>query len=281
MNERPTLTGLLTPEVLERRTQPRDVFIEFRNVHKAFGSKKVLRGVDLKVQRGEVLVILGGSGSGKSVTLRHILGLERPDEGQVIVEGEDITHLPEEELYPVRMKFGMLFQSGALFDSITVAENVAFPMIEHTEVRGEELAERVQRVLSIVDLPAAGPLMPVDLSGGMRKRVGLARAVILGPQVILYDEPTTGLDPVTAQRINELIVNLQSRLKVTSIVVTHDIQSAFFVGDRIAFLQEGAFQFVGTMEEARRADIPQLREFLKTSNVAAAQPIEGSAGEMA
>ncbi|HUP65835.1 MAG TPA: ATP-binding cassette domain-containing protein [Thermoanaerobaculia bacterium] len=261
-------------EVLERRTQPRDVFIEFKDIHKAYGKKQVLRGADLQVQRGEVLVILGGSGSGKSVTLRHILGLERPDQGRVLVEGEDITDLAEEELYPVRMKFGMLFQGGALFDSITVAENVAYPMVEHTDVRGSELNDRVQGVLSLVDLPQAGPLMPVDLSGGMRKRVGLARAVILGPQVILYDEPTTGLDPVTAQRINELIVDLQSKLKVTSIVVTHDIQSAFFVGDRIAFLENGVFEWVGTMEEARRSTNESLIEFLRTSNVAAAQPVE-------
>ena len=274
MRKRTTLSGLVPAEVLERRTQPRDVFIEFKDVHKAYGKKKVLCGADLQVQRGEVLVILGGSGSGKSVTLRHILGLERPDQGRVLVEGEDITDLAEEELYPVRMKFGMLFQSGALFDSITVAENVAYPMVEHTDVRGSELDDRVQRVLSLVDLPQAGALMPVDLSGGMRKRVGLARAVILGPQVILYDEPTTGLDPVTAQRINELIVDLQSKLKVTSIVVTHDIQSAFFVGDRIAFLENGVFEWVGTMEEARRSTNESLIEFLRTSNVAAAQPVE-------
>jgi phospholipid/cholesterol/gamma-HCH transport system ATP-binding protein len=258
---------------VERRSQARDVFIEFRDVHKAYGAKRVLRGASLQVRRGEVLVILGGSGSGKSVTLRHILGLERPDAGRVLVDGEDITDFSEEALYQVRMKFGMLFQSGALFDSINVAANVAYPVVEHTKIRGEELAAMVQRALDVVDLPKAGTLMPVDLSGGMRKRVGLARAIILGPQVILYDEPTTGLDPVTAHRINELIVNLQSKLKVTSIVVTHDIQSAFHVGDRIAFLEEGVFEWVGTMEEARRSDHESLIEFLTSSNVAAAQPI--------
>ena len=258
---------------VERRTQVRDVYLEFRDVHKAYGAKNVLRGASLKVYRGEVLVILGGSGSGKSVTLRHILGLERPDAGRVIVGGEDITDLSEEELYQVRMKFGMLFQSGALFDSINVAENVAYPVVEHSKIRGAELDAMVQRVLDLVDLPEAGKLMPVDLSGGMRKRVGLARAIILGPEVILYDEPTTGLDPVTAHRINELIVSLQSKLKVTSIVVTHDIQSAFHVGDRIAFLEEGVFEWIGTMEEARRSNHETLREFLTASNVAAAQPI--------
>ena len=258
---------------VDRRTQVRDVYLEFRDVHKAYGAKNVLRGASLKVYRGEVLVILGGSGSGKSVTLRHILGLERPDAGRVIVGGEDITDLSEEELYQVRMKFGMLFQSGALFDSINVAENVAYPVVEHSKIRGAELDAMVQRVLDLVDLPEAGRLMPVDLSGGMRKRVGLARAIILGPEVILYDEPTTGLDPVTAHRINELIVSLQSKLKVTSIVVTHDIQSAFHVGDRIAFLEEGVFEWIGTMEEARRSNHETLREFLTASNVAAAQPI--------
>lgn len=260
---------------VERRTQPRDVLIEFRDVHKAYGSKRVLRGASLQIFRGEVLVILGGSGSGKSVTLRHILGLERPDVGRVIIDGQDVTDFTEEQLYEVRMKFGMLFQSGALFDSIDVAGNVAFPVVEHTKVRGEELSRMVQRALDVVDLPEAGRLMPVDLSGGMRKRVGLARAIILGPEVILYDEPTTGLDPVTAHRINELIVNLQSKLKVTSIVVTHDIQSAFHVGDRIAFLEEGVFEWIGTMEEARRSNHGSLLEFLTASNVAAAQPITG------
>jgi phospholipid/cholesterol/gamma-HCH transport system ATP-binding protein len=260
-------------QFVERRSQPRDVYLEFRDVHKAYGKKPVLRGASLQVFRGEVLVILGGSGSGKSVTLRHILGLERPDAGRVIVGGEDITDFSEEQLYEVRMKFGMLFQSAALFDSIDVAGNVAYPVVEHSKIRGADLDAMVQKVLDLVDLPEAGKLMPVDLSGGMRKRVGLARAIILGPEVILYDEPTTGLDPVTALRINELIVSLQSKLKITSIVVTHDIQSAFHVGDRIAFLEDGVFEWIGTMDEARRADHENLREFLTASNVAAAQPI--------
>ncbi len=271
----PSFTAPDRDAFVERRTQPRDALIEFRDVHKAYGSKRVLRGASLRIFRGEVLVILGGSGSGKSVTLRHILGLERPDAGRVIIDGQDVTDFTEEQLYEVRMKFGMLFQSGALFDSIDVAGNVAYPVVEHTKVRGEELSRMVQRALDVVDLPEAGRLMPVDLSGGMRKRVGLARAIILGPEVILYDEPTTGLDPVTAHRINELIVNLQSKLKVTSIVVTHDIQSAFHVGDRIAFLEEGVFEWIGTMEEARRSNHESLLEFLTASNVAAAQPITG------
>ncbi|MEA2327319.1 MAG: phospholipid/cholesterol/gamma-HCH transport system ATP-binding protein [Thermoanaerobaculia bacterium] len=256
----------------DRRRHPRDLFVEFRDVNKAYGNKQVLRGADLKVYRGEVLVILGGSGSGKSVTLRHMLGLEAPDSGRVIVEDEDITDHPEEELYRVRKKFGMLFQSGALFDSMNVFENIAFPLREHAEMSEEEIARAVKEKLGLVNLPNTENLMPVDLSGGMRKRVGLARSIVLDPKMILYDEPTTGLDPITSQKINELIIDLQSKLNVTSVVVTHDIQSAFSVGDRIAFLNKGVFEWVGTMEEARTSEHPVLREFLKASAVTAAQP---------
>jgi len=263
----------LTPE---RRTHPREPFVEFQDVHKAYGSKQVLRGADLKVFRGEVVVILGGSGSGKSVTLRHMLGLEAPDSGRIIVEEEDITDLPEYDLYRVRMKFGMLFQSGALFDSMTVFENIAFPLREHAEMSDQEIQRAVHEKLELVNLPGTEQLMPVDLSGGMRKRVGLARAIVLDPKMILYDEPTTGLDPITAQKINELIIDLQSKLNVTSVVVTHDIQSAFSVGDRIAFLNHGVFEWVGMMEEARDADHAGLREFLRASMVTAAQPTHPS-----
>ena len=257
---------------VERRRHPRDVFVEFRDVFKAYGAKEVLRGVNLQVYRGEVLVILGGSGTGKSVTLRHMLGLEAPDEGRIIVEEEDITDLPEEELYRVRKKFGMLFQSGALFDSMTVFENIAFPLREHTDMAEEEIGRAVRDRLELVNLPNTEELMPVDLSGGMRKRVGLARSIVLDPKMILYDEPTTGLDPITAQKINELIIDLQSKLSVTSVVVTHDIQSAFSVGDRIAFLNKGVFEWVGPIEAARDTDHPLLREFLRSSAVVAAQP---------
>lgn len=256
----------------DRRREAREPFVEFRDIHKAYGPKAVLRGASLKVYRGEVLVILGGSGTGKSVTLRHMLGLEAPDSGRVIVEDEDITDLPEEELYRVRKKFGMLFQGGALFDSMTVFENIAFPLREHTEMSDDEIARAVREKLELVNLPNTSHLMPVDLSGGMRKRVGLARSIVLDPKMILYDEPTTGLDPVTAHKINEMIIDLQSKLNVTSVVVTHDIQSAFMVGDRIAFLNKGVFEWVGTMEEARDADHPLLREFFRASAVTAAQP---------
>ena len=256
----------------DRRTHPREPFVEFVDVYKAYGTKQVLRGANLKVYRGEVLVILGGSGTGKSVTLRHMLGLEAPDAGRIIVEEEDITDLPEEELYRVRKKFGMLFQGGALFDSMTVFENIAFPLREHTEMSEAEIQRAVHEKLELVNLPNAESLMPVDLSGGMRKRVGLARSIVLDPKMILYDEPTTGLDPITAQKINELIIDLQSKLNVTSVVVTHDIQSAFSVGDRIAFLNSGVFEWMGTMEAARDAQHPVLREFFRSSAVVAAQP---------
>jgi phospholipid/cholesterol/gamma-HCH transport system ATP-binding protein len=201
-----------------------------------------------------------------------MLGLEKPDDGRVIVDGDDVTDYPEEEMYEVRKKFGMLFQSGALFDSMNVFENIAFPLREHTDIEGDELTRVVGEKLELVNLPGTEQLMPVDLSGGMRKRVGLARSIVLKPEFILYDEPTTGLDPVTSQKINELIVDLQQKLSVTSVVVTHDIQSAFTVGDRIAFLNNGVFEWVGPIEEARDADHPILRDFLRSSNVAAAQP---------
>ncbi|HEX7807148.1 MAG TPA: ATP-binding cassette domain-containing protein, partial [Thermoanaerobaculia bacterium] len=210
-----------SPRGEDRRRAPREPFVEFQDLHKAYGPKQVLRGASLQVYRGEVLVILGGSGTGKSVTLRHMLGLEAPDSGRVIVEEEDITDLPEEELYRIRKKFGMLFQSGALFDSMTVFENVAFPLREHTDMSDDEIARAVREKLELVNLPGSEHLMPVDLSGGMRKRVGLARSIVLDPKVILYDEPTTGLDPITSQTINDLIVDLQTKLSVTSVVVTH------------------------------------------------------------
>ena len=256
----------------DRRRHTREPFVEFQDLHKSYGPKQVLRGATLKVYRGEVLVILGGSGTGKSVTLRHMLGLEVPDSGRVIVEEEDITDLPEEELYRVRKKFGMLFQSGALFDSMTVFENVAFPLREHTEMSDDEITRAVREKLELVNLPNTEHLMPVDLSGGMRKRVGLARSIVLDPKVILYDEPTTGLDPITAQTINELIIDLQAKLNVTSVVVTHDIHSAFSVGDRIAFLHQGVFEWIGTMDEARDSENARLRDFLRASAVVAAQP---------
>lgn len=240
-----------------------DSFIRFVDVEKAFGPNKVLRGVNLEVARGETVVVLGGSGSGKSVLLRHAVGLFRPDSGQVFVEGVEISNLPEDELLEPRKKVGMLFQSGALFDSMTVRENVSFALVEHTDWDEAKVLARAEEVLRLVELDGVLELMPSDLSGGMRKRVALARAIALAPAAILYDEPTTGLDPITANTINRLIRSLQKRLGVTSVVVTHDIHSAFTVGDRIAFLHEGRILFHGTTAEARKAEEPLLQNFLQ------------------
>jgi phospholipid/cholesterol/gamma-HCH transport system ATP-binding protein len=242
-------------------------FIRFEDLHKSFQENKVLRGVDLQVIRGETLVILGGSGSGKSVLLRHTIGLMVPDRGRVIVDGTDLTGLSEEDLMPVRKKIGMLFQGSALFDSMDVFENVAYALREHTPLTQEEIQARVRQKLSLVELDeSVETRMPADLSGGMRKRVALARAIALEPEGILYDEPTTGLDPITARAINDLIRNLQRTLKVTSVVVTHDIASAFMVADRIAFLHEGEMVFTGPVAEARRSPDARLHAFLTAGN---------------
>jgi len=237
-------------------------FIRCTRLEKTFGGKRVLRGLSLDVLTGETLVILGGSGSGKSVLLKHMNALLRPDAGTVEVDGEAIGALGENELRPVRRKVGMLFQQGALFDSLTVGDNVAYPLREHRLLPRADIPARVREALAMVDLAETEPLMPAELSGGMRKRAALARALVLEPRALLYDEPTTGLDPVVGARINHLIRDLQRRLGLTSVVVTHDLASAFFVADRIAFLHEGTIRFTGTPEAARTATDPRLHEFL-------------------
>jgi len=239
--------------------------VSCRGLCKSFAAKLVLRGVDIDVLRGETLVVLGGSGSGKSVLLKHMNGLMRPDRGQIRVDGEDIGDLDEVALGPIRRKVGMLFQMGALFDSMSVLDNVAYPMRE-TGVRDEAaIRERVAQLLGVVGLADTEALTPAELSGGMRKRAALARALALEPRVLLYDEPTTGLDPVVAQKINVLIRDLQSRFGLTGVVVTHDLHSAFFVADRIAFLHEGRIAFTGTTQDARQSPHPELREFLEAA----------------
>ena len=237
-------------------------FIKYDSLYKSFGGKPVLQGVTLDIPRGKTVVVLGGSGSGKSVLLRHTIGLHRPDDGEVWVDGEAIAGYEEQELVEVRKKVGMLFQAGALFDSMNVRDNVAFALREHSGQDESQILERVRQVLRLVELDDVEELMPADLSGGMRKRVALARAIALAPRGILYDEPTTGLDPITANTINRLIRSLQERLGVTSVVVTHDIHSALTVGDRMAFLYQGRIHFDGTVEEARRSQEPLLRNFL-------------------
>ena len=239
-----------------------EVFLQFVKVDKSFDTKMVLQGLDLSVQRGETVVVLGESGTGKSVLLRHAVGLMRPDSGSVIVEGQPIENLDEDELIPIRKKLGMLFQSAALFDSMNVFENVAFALREHLDLPEREIEARVRSKLHLVELDNVEELMPSDLSGGMRKRVGLARAIAIEPAAILYDEPTTGLDPITAQSINRLIRSMQDKLGVTSVVVTHDILSASQVADRIAFLEKGKVGFLGSLEEAQHSDNAHLRNFL-------------------
>ncbi len=242
--------------------RPTEEYIRLEAVRKSFADKPVLRGVDLSIRRGETMVILGASGSGKSVLLRHVNGLYKPDSGRVCVNGEEISRWGEARLTEVRKNVGMLFQSGALFDSMTVFENVAFPLREHTDHGEDQIRARVLEKLRLVELEDVEDLMPVNLSGGMKKRVALARAIVLEPRGILYDEPTTGLDPVTANHINRLIRGLQSRLGVTSVVVTHDIESAFLVGDRVAYLLQGEIRFVGSVEQARAGNETTLQRFL-------------------
>jgi len=242
--------------------QGREAFICLRALHKRFDEKVVLDGFSLDVYPGETVVILGGSGTGKSVSLRHIIGLMRPDSGEVVVDGEVVHTMGEEALVGVRRKVGFLFQGGALFDSMDVHDNIAFPLHEAGWER-EKIERRVPEVLALVDLdPSVALQMPSSLSGGMQKRVALARAIAVQPRAILYDEPTTGLDPVTANTINDLIRSMQRRLQVTSIVVTHDIDSAFRVGDRIAFLYHGSVRFLGTVEAARGSEDAVLSAFL-------------------
>jgi phospholipid/cholesterol/gamma-HCH transport system ATP-binding protein len=236
--------------------------ISCRGLYKSFGGKPVLRGLDLDVERGETLVILGGSGSGKSVLLKHMNGLMRPERGMVRVDGDELGELDELALGPIRRKVGMLFQMAALFDSMTVLENVAYPMREAGVIEERVIRERVGQLLAVVGLQETESLMPAELSGGMRKRAGLARALALEPRVLLYDEPTTGLDPVVAQKINVLIRDLQKRFGLTGVVVTHDLHAGFFVADRIAFLHDGRIAFTGTPQDARRSSQPELREFL-------------------
>lgn len=253
------------------------VALAWRGVRKAFGPKVVLRDFTLEARPGEALVILGASGSGKSVALRHLVGLTRPDAGEVLVDGRDISSWSERELLAVRRRVAMVFQGGALFDSMTVGENVAFGIHEHDRERpAADVAARVAEVLSLVGLPGTEPLFPASLSGGMRKRVALARALAVGPSAILYDEPTAGLDPVTANKVNQLVRTLQRTLGVTSIVVTHDITSAFHVADRMAYLRDGSLVFDGSVEEARTAPPPLLAAFLAGEEVPPARDVRTS-----
>jgi phospholipid/cholesterol/gamma-HCH transport system ATP-binding protein len=237
--------------------------IELRDVYKSFGTNHVLSGFSLEVKEGETMVIIGYSGTGKSVAIKHIVGLLEPDKGTVFVDGLEVPKLKRRELYALRSHIGYVFQFSALFDSLTVNENVSMGLVKIGTFTPKEIAARVQEALELVDLPAAGNTLPIELSGGMRKRVGIARAIAHKPKYMLYDEPTTGLDPVTAAVIDELMVRMQKQLGVTSIVITHDMRSAYFVGTRIAMLFEGKVRQVGTVEEIKQTDDPVVRQFIE------------------
>lgn len=236
--------------------------IVIEGVRKRFGDQVVLDGIDLRIARGESRVILGRSGQGKSVLLKLIVGLLPADEGSIRVDGAEVTRMRKKDLYVLRRRFSMVFQGGALFDSMNVLDNVALGLREHTDLPEEEIVRRAERALARVELDGIGSKMPAELSGGMRKRASLARAIVTEPDYLLYDEPTTGLDPITSDSINRLIRTLDDELGVTSVVVTHDMTSAFVVGERFALLNEGKVCFEGSAEEARRAESGAIRQFI-------------------
>jgi phospholipid/cholesterol/gamma-HCH transport system ATP-binding protein len=258
------------------------VSVELCGVTKTFDGLQVLRGVDLRVRPGEALTIIGGSGAGKSVLLRLIIGLQKPDTGRILLEGQNIVPLRERELLRVRQKVGMVFQGSALFDSLSVGENVAFALQEHTRLDQAEIQARVREVLELVGLGSIQAKDPAELSGGMRKRVAVARAIALPPHILLYDEPTTGLDPSNVENIVDLIVDLKTKLGVTSLVVTHDMASALKLSDRVAMLHQGRIAAVGTPEEIQRDHDSLIREFMEGrlhGEAAAPSRGAGAAGE--
>lgn len=243
-----------------------NVMIEIKNLKKKFNSNEVLRGVNLNIDRGETLVVIGPSGCGKSVLLKHIIGIYKPEEGEVIIDGEDITKMNNKDLYRIRKRFGFQFQGSALFDSMTVGENVGLGLVENTEMKQDEVDRIVKEKLELVGLPGVEDLMPADLSGGMKKRVALARSLATDPDIILYDEPTTGLDPIMSDQIDELIKELSAKLKVTSVVVTHDIFSVYDVADNVALMHEGKIYFLGTPSELISSEDPIIKLFLNRTS---------------
>jgi phospholipid/cholesterol/gamma-HCH transport system ATP-binding protein len=238
-----------------------ETVLQLKGLHKSFGEKVVHRGVDLELRHGEILGLFGGSGTGKSVILRSIIGLEKPDMGEILFEGRDLTRLSERALIPVRNKIAYVFQNGALFDSLTVEENLSYPLAEHTRLTHEEIHEKVNEMLVRIDMKGSNELLPSELSGGMQKRAGLARAIILGPQVVLFDEPTAGLDPVNTKRLLDNILRLKSH-GLTGIFVTHDIPSAFEISDRIAILNEGKIYVCDTVENIKKSQDPLVLAFV-------------------
>jgi phospholipid/cholesterol/gamma-HCH transport system ATP-binding protein len=250
--------------------------IQLIDVHKAFGPKVVLDGFTLEVREGETMVIIGYSGTGKSVAIKHIVGLLEPDAGEVWVDGQEVPRLPRRELYELRSHIGYVFQFAALFDSFTIGDNVAMGLRKQGKLGPGEIEDRVYEALDLVDLPDVADRFPAELSGGMRKRVGIARAIALRPKYILYDEPTTGLDPVTSAVIDELMVRMREKLGVTSVVITHDMRSAYTVGSRIAMLYEGRVRQVGTVEEIQRTSDPVVRQFIEGRATLDPEPVPRS-----
>ena len=258
MEHSPLLTGtnLLDDETI----------VEFRGVHKAFGKQKVLDDVSLRIERGKTTVVIGPSGTGKSVFIKLLVGLLRPDAGEILVDGQAITHLKERDLFGVRKKFGMLFQDGALFDSMNVGDNVAFPLHQHTRKSEREIRAIVAAKLAQVGLPGVEHKFPSELSGGMRKRVGIARALALEPEIVLFDEPNSGLDPVMSDAIDKLILRMQHELGLTFIVISHDIPGTFQIADRIAMLYKSKLIAYGSAEKLKESDHPILRQFFDRSS---------------
>lgn len=236
--------------------------IEVRHLQKRFGEQPVLDDVSFRIENGESVAIIGRSGCGKSVLLKHLIGLMKPDAGEVLIDNENIVPMDERQLLRVRRKFGMVFQGSALFDSMSVAENVAFGLRRHEHLTGAEIARRVAHVLDVVDLPGTENKSPAELSGGMRKRVGLARAIVYEPQIVLYDEPTTGLDPIVADSIDKLMVRVRDRLKVTTVVVTHDMRTARRVGDRVLMLHDRIIYASGVPDDFFASQDPVVRQFI-------------------
>lgn len=236
--------------------------IEIINISKSFDGHKVLDNLNMTINTGETTVIIGRSGCGKSVLLKHIIGLLKPDSGHILIDGKDVARMDEKELNEMRLKFGMLFQGAALFDSMNVYENISFGMIEHARVPKSDMTKRVQECLSLVGLKDIEEKKPAELSGGMRKRVGLARAICMRPEIMLYDEPTTGVDPIMGDSINDLIIELHNKLKVTSIAVTHDMASAYKIGNRIAMLYNGRIKAMGTPDEIKNTNDPIVKQFI-------------------
>ncbi len=247
--------------MMQKNAQNAAVALDVKDLHKSFGEKIVHRGVSFQLREGEILGLFGGSGSGKSVILRSIIGLEKPDSGQILFETQDLTSLTEWQLTNIRTKIGYVFQNGALFDSYTVEENLAYPLKEHTKLSDREIHDRVNQMLELIDMKGSNDLLPSELSGGMQKRAGLARATILEPEIILFDEPTAGLDPVNTKRLLDNIHKLKSK-GITGIFVTHDIPSAFEIADRIAILYNGKIAVIDTVENISKSDDPVVQAFV-------------------